>query len=445
MKKLLPITATALIISASLHAQLKINTLGRVGIGTPTPSTTLHVTGTSTLDGTLNNPTAATTLSIIAPAGTTGGGIVVQGGPTAGATNGVAVSLKPVNNGSSASRVTGVLSFISGDYVTGGAVAVHGFAGSGADGSNVGVAGIVADSRKGVGVYGSAGTFMLGPPIVIDAGNFWAGYFSGNVKVTGSLTVNTTLYTSDKRLKKEINSINQETYDKLSQLTAFQYKYKTNKELIGQGLLKTTFAKDKSNKEVIPEYDNIDRNRYGFMAQDVQKIYPELVYEDGNGLLAIDYVGLIPLMIEGMKEQNAKVEDLKEQLANTATTPTALLEEKIAELDKQIKNCCQAAANQNGSSTTVSNQPNGAALYQNTPNPFSIEAQIKCFIPKQSQTSQLFIYNLQGKQLLKKQISEKENVSVNISGSELGGAGTYLYTLIIDGKEIDTKKMILTE
>ena len=56
----------------------------------------------------------------------------------------------------------------------------------------------------------------------------------------------------------------------------------------------------------------------------------------------------------------------------------------------------------------------------------------------------IYIYDMQGQQIKKKQINGQEYVYLTIQGSELA-AGMYMYTLIIDGKEIDTKKMILTK
>ena len=48
--------------------------------------------------------------------------------------------------------------------------------------------------------------------------------------------------------------------------------------------------------------DNIIQKQFGLIAQDVQVIYPELVYQDPEGYLAINYTGLIPLLIESIKE-----------------------------------------------------------------------------------------------------------------------------------------------
>jgi hypothetical protein len=51
---------------------------------------------------------------------------------------------------------------------------------------------------------------------------------------------------------------------------------------------------------------------------------------------------------------------------------------------------------------------------------------------------------MQGEQIKHLVINERGNSSVTIEGHTLK-AGMYFYTLIIDGKEVDTKKMILTK
>jgi len=75
---------------------------------------------------------------------------------------------------------------------------------------------------------------------------------------------------------------------------------------------------------------------------------------------------------------------------------------------------------------------------------YKAETQIKCFIPKTSVNAAIYIYDMQGTQVKKLQINNRENISISIQGSELK-AGMYMYSLIIDSKEIDTKRMILTE
>ena len=65
-------------------------------------------------------------------------------------------------------------------------------------------------------------------------------------------------------------------------------------------------------------------------------------------------------------------------------------------------------------------------------------------IPENVRVATVMIYNLEGKQMKNVQVSDRGQVSVKISGSELS-AGMYLYALIADGKVVDTKRMILTQ
>jgi len=56
----------------------------------------------------------------------------------------------------------------------------------------------------------------------------------------------------------------------------------------------------------------------------------------------------------------------------------------------------------------------------------------------------IYIYNMSGMQIKSISIPEKGYGTITINGSDLQ-AGMYLYTLIVDGKEVDTKRMILTK
>ena len=83
-------------------------------------------------------------------------------------------------------------------------------------------------------------------------------------------------------------------------------------------------------------------------------------------------------------------------------------------------------------------------LHQNNPNPSSTSTQICFFVPDAIQQAMICIYDMNGTQLKCYQITERASGSITVYGNELK-AGMYLYALITDGKEVDTKKMILTE
>jgi hypothetical protein len=163
------------------------------------------------------------------------------------------------------------------------------------------------------------------------------------------------------------------------------------------------------------------KKHYGLIAQDLQKLYPDLVYEEASGYLAVDYTGLIPLLIQSVKELNAKIEALEEGGGSIGS-------QKAPRFDSPENN---------------TNVPN-AMLYQNTPNPFFQSTRISYYLSETVGTAQLCIYDLQGKQLKQIVITERGEGSQTISGSEFK-AGIYLYALLADGREVDVKRMILTE
>ncbi len=89
-------------------------------------------------------------------------------------------------------------------------------------------------------------------------------------------------------------------------------------------------------------------------------------------------------------------------------------------------------------------QSSEVALLQNNPNPFSVNTEIKMVLPETAGSAFIIVYNLEGKQLKDLQVKGRGKVSTTILGNELS-AGMYIYALIVDGKVVDTKRMILTK
>lgn len=179
------------------------------------------------------------------------------------------------------------------------------------------------------------------------------------------------------------------------------------------------------NEKVKKELTNDSKNRLGFIAQEVQKVIPQAVkLRESDTTLCIRMTDFIPLLVKGLQEQTARIDSLK-----------SVIDELKASGDMVKK----AAVYGDGNSLNST-----ALLYQNIPNPFSKETSIGCLIPEGSVTSLLYIYNMNGTQLQQYSISGKGKQSVSISGSSFE-PGMYLYALVIDGREVDTKRMILTK
>ena len=129
---------------------------------------------------------------------------------------------------------------------------------------------------------------------------------TGDVIVGGDLMIN-----SDASLKLNIASLGS-TLFKLIQLDGKTYKMKA---------------------------DDQQEQKIGVIAQEVQALFPELVKEV-NGVLSVNYQGLVPVMINALKEQQLQIEQLKarERELDRQSQEIRLLKEQMKKLLEQNKN-----------------------------------------------------------------------------------------------------------
>lgn len=387
-----------LVISFNLFGQLKVSSSGNVGIqlGTETPFSALSIGGI----GTTNSKVSITgnyiglnaTTSSLSGAGSWTYGILGR----ASLNNNMHVGVRGESYSS-----TPLTSYRSWGLL--------GIAGNATSGYNYGVMGLIMGANNGSGIVGIGSGAS---DVNIDG--IYAGYFVGNVKVTGVIN-GIVVGNSDKRYKKNIANINSKsTLNNVLKMSPVEYN-------LNQLYMESKGDSAKKSKGLYDENAQFFKKKhFGLIAQDLQELYPDLVYEDDNGYLSINYIGIIPLLIESIKELKAEVDDL--------SSDTEVVE------SSKVK----------GASDDTSTNELSAVLYQNTPNPFSHSTEIKYYLSETVTNALLCIYNLQGKQLKQISIIERGNGSQTINGSEFS-AGIYLYGLIADGQQIDVKRMILTE
>ena len=77
------------------------------------------------------------------------------------------------------------------------------------------------------------------------------------------------------------------------------------------------------------------------------------------------------------------------------------------------------------------------------PNPFKEQTTINYYLSEKVNSASLVIFDMNGRQIKRYAIAGKGEGKVEINGGELY-PGMYIYTLIANGKEVDTKRMILT-
>jgi hypothetical protein len=108
--------------------------------------------------------------------------------------------------------------------------------------------------------------------------------YDGSATLAGDLTVN-----SDARLKSNIISLGS-TLAKLMKIDGKSYTMKSNEK----------------------------ENKIGLLAQEILEVFPELVKagDDKNETLSVNYQGLIPVLINAIKEQQNQIDELKSLLNN---------------------------------------------------------------------------------------------------------------------------------
>jgi hypothetical protein len=228
---------------------------------------------------------------------------------------------------------------------------------------------------------------------------------------------------SDIRLKTNVATLGN-TLSKLLQLSAIQYT-------LTDEAVKTIPNELKSSYQ---------RKQFGFLAQEVQEVFPELVHTDSGGYLGIAYTRFIPLLVQTIKEQqqvidaqSAKIKELDERLTK--------LENKGLN-DKPYKSISTEQDDSFMNDAGVGNSP--LYLYQNVPNPFNESTAIRCYVSETIQKAELCIYNMQGTQLKCITVSERGTTTIEIQAGQLA-AGVYTYLLIGDSKASEAKQMILTK
>ena len=265
----------------------------------------------------------------------------------------------------------------------------------------------------------------------------YAGYFDGNVFVTGDLYNTNGIYTvtppptemvETTNLSEEnisttaMNGIAAGTIlDKISNIEAIRYSVLPS-VVTTDSMALTMVAPATTSNEA--------QTVYGLDVESLQAQFPSLVKTCNDSLIGINYTELIPLLLQSIKELQAKVAVLEASKGGNNGGAVAYAPAKpIGTTEMSSTNIAADVV---------------ASLSQNTPNPFSEATTIAFTLPESVKDAMLCIYEMNGKQLEQIIISERGASSVQIESYKFS-AGMYLYSLIADGAIIDTKRMVLTK
>jgi len=395
MKKSLFVAIVMLLVTTAANAQLLVDTAGRVGIMTTTIPNQPHklTVGSHTFFN--NNASMGIACS---PA-------------VSNKTNVGVLGVLNANSNFSNDKNYGVLGVVDEMNLT--------------HGRNYGISGMIGPLGShygGAGVYGTNSTYYYDIPTNIYGD--YAGYFEGPVKVSGNL-ITPNMYTlSDGGLSENIVSIDESgraTLENMLNMDVVEYNLKSRLS----GDIPEDVDPERAD-EVRQSYEYVkkeekkmtSRRHFGVDAQELQKVYPDLVLEGEDGYLSVNYSELVPLLIRSIQALKQELDEVKGEKAGA-----------------------RKAAQASGMNISMAYKVN--KIFQNSPNPFKENTVIRFHLADGVKDADVCIFDMSGKLLKKLPVSSGMG-SVSVNGYELG-EGMFLYSLLVDGQEVDTKRMILSK
>lgn len=154
---------------------------------------------------------------------------------------------------------------------------------------------------------------------------------------------------------------------------------------------------------------------FGLLADEVQLVYPELVRVDSLGNKQVDYAGLIPLLIQTVQHLSAEVGVLQQTLENVRANIAANNTSGLAEEGFFGQEACVAIDGR---------------------------CEIAYSLPETTREAMLYIYGISGKMVGSYALEGRGNGKLTVDTSRFG-KGSYIYTLIADGRSVASRQMIV--
>jgi hypothetical protein len=143
-------------------------------------------------------------------------------------------------------------------------------------------------------------------PFWINASSANASNFIGSTGTFTSLLANSFVYNSDRKLKTNITPITS-ALDKVKELQGVSFNWKTDKPG--------------------------DEKKLGFIAQDVEKVFPEAVV--GSSTKGVEYGNLVAPLVEAVKEQQTQIDSQKKEI-DSLKADKASLEKRLDAIEKKL-------------------------------------------------------------------------------------------------------------
>lgn len=342
---------------------LFVASTGEVGINTVNPQARLHVLGSDAAGGAQDGFLSRGGNGNVGGVGATvrggeggavgGNGLIVSGGR--GTVNGgVAViadgglaELTFASKGGDGARLTGGDVPVITDYATGGAGAViqggyvGGYSSKAGAGAEITGGGTPPDTfgytcaGDGAVITGGAGRYAGDGAVIYGGSGYVGGRGAVIVAGVGTSSVRTALRVEGRApVNLAITTLGDvEVTGNICATGAIAVcsdeRFKTDVEPL-RGALETVLGLRGVSyawrTEEFPERSFTEDDQLGFLAQQARAVVPEIVAEDSEGYLSIDYGKLTPLLVEALREQQATIDELEETVDRLSALEAAVEE-----------------------------------------------------------------------------------------------------------------------
>ncbi|MBX2980513.1 MAG: tail fiber domain-containing protein [Flavobacteriales bacterium] len=285
--------------------------------------------------------------------------------------------------------------------------------------------GVVGTGSQGLVAYGGlfnangADGINFGIRATASGNSAHAGWFDGDVQITGDLWNNTTMIFSDGTLKTNVEDLTG-ALDRVLQLAPKTYWF---------------------DQSLQPQMNLPTAPQIGFIAQEVEAVVPEVVgskvypaqYDSTGAMISpayplrgIDYAKLVPVLVGAVQEQQQMIHAMQTQLQ---------------EMQTALANCCAHPGNdadQRGGSIDNSqlSDPATERLLTIAPNPFTDRTTVSYTLERGGR-AQLLVNSSDGKhlQVLEEGVRSEGQYNYTWSTSHLA-PGVYYVTLLLDGEPL---------
>lgn len=281
---------------------------------------------------------------------------------------------------------------------------------------------------------GTSGNYKL---FVGDNGNVGVGRKPSTYKLEVNGQVWTSaglLITSDETKKRNIKSMREQRsvyMNKMKRLNGKMYdklveSKKDNAAEIAK-MVETGKISAQDAPSALSELNKVKTDKYireyGFIAQEVKELFPELVDENAEGILSINYTGLIPVLVEAIKDLQERVEKL-EQSNNHGIS---------------LK---RGVSSDYSDNTTRKIVDDSEYLSQNVPNPVDGSTEISYQLPEGTTQASIVVCSIGGAvvKTMPLNVSEKSG-HITLYAADLA-KGINFYRLMVNGAVLSSKKLI---